>query len=372
MKPRTGAWLPWHLGATRLRVLGSAASAVLATLAALTALLVAACSSPAPPTASGTSPVPTPATTRTSPGTSATAAPSAASAVPTTTALPGLAPGIRLAVKIDNTVASRPRLGLDRAAVVYVEPVEGGLTRVLAVLSSSSAGGLPPEVGPIRSARESDVTLLANYGHIALAYSGGSAYTRSVVDAADLATVSLDTSGVGYRRAGNRTAPDNVIGNTAALLGRVGAVTTSGDPGFRFGPPSAGGAPATTVSTAWPAARMRFDFDAGSHTYLVTTDGQADVDADGARHAAATIVVQHVASHLSQNRDVNGAQTPVVDVVGHGPVTVLRDGRQWSGQWSRPQPGAPTDFTAEGQPIAMAAGPVWVRLVPDGQAVTVS
>ncbi|MDQ6896347.1 MAG: DUF3048 domain-containing protein [Actinomycetota bacterium] len=42
-----------------------------------------------------------------------------------------------LAVKIDDTVGSRSRIGLERAAVVDVEPVEGGLTRVLPMFSSA-------------------------------------------------------------------------------------------------------------------------------------------------------------------------------------------------------------------------------------------
>ena len=95
---------------------------------------------------------------------------------PTPTVSP-LMGGPVLAVKIDNTPSARPRIGLNKADIVYVEPVEGGLTRLLAVFSSR----MPPEVGPVRSARESDVDLLANYGRVALAYSGGSAYTVRVL-----------------------------------------------------------------------------------------------------------------------------------------------------------------------------------------------
>lgn len=61
----------------------------------------------------------------------------------------------------------------------------------------------------------------------------------------------------------------------------------------------------------------------------------------------------------------------MVDVVGQGAATVLRDGHGWAGQWSRPSPGAPTSFNANGQPVAMADGPVWVLLVPEGQPVSV-
>jgi len=52
-------------------------------------------------------------------------------------------------------------------------------------------------------------------------------------------------------------------------------------------------------------------------------------------------------------------------------VTVLRDGQAWSGQWSRPTAAAPTSFSANGAAIAMAPGPVWVLLVPQGQPVAI-
>ena len=332
------------------------------------ALLLAACSSPpaseAGPTTAAVAPTPA-----TSSSTTSTTAPPA----PTTPALPGLPGGTVLAVKIDNTAGARPRLGVERAAVVYVEPVEGGLTRLLAVFSTG-AGDLPAEVGPIRSARESDVALLASWGRVALAFSGGSAFTRGVVDQANLASIPYDASTQGYRRAGDRRAPYNVIGNTQALLVRAGTGPTTSDPGFRFGPAGPGGTPGPSVTTAWPASRVTFTWDAPSGRYLLTTDGRPDVAAGGARVGAATVVVQEVPARLSENRDVNGAQTPVVDVIGHGPVTVLRDGQVWRGDWSRPDLGSPTGYTVggqSGQPIPMASGPVWVLLVPAGQAVAV-
>src|SRR5690242_6576066 len=41
-----------------------------------------------------------------------------------------------LAVKIDNVAPARPATGLTSADVVYVEPVEGGLSRILAIFAS--------------------------------------------------------------------------------------------------------------------------------------------------------------------------------------------------------------------------------------------
>ena len=54
-----------------------------------------------------------------------------------------------LAVKIDNIALARPQTGLTDADIVYVLPVEGGLSRFMAVFSSH----FPPVIGPVRSAR---------------------------------------------------------------------------------------------------------------------------------------------------------------------------------------------------------------------------
>ena len=83
------------------------------------------------------------------------------------TGLPGIN-GPVLFVKIDDTKAAHPQIGLDSADVVYIEQVEGGLTRIAAVFSNK----LPAEIGPVRSARISDIDLMANYGRVGMAFSG--------------------------------------------------------------------------------------------------------------------------------------------------------------------------------------------------------
>src|SRR5215207_11116288 len=69
------------------------------------------------------------------------------------TGLPLPALGQVLVVKVDNTRSARPQAGVYSADVVYVEEVEGGVTRLAAVFSST----FPPSVGPIRSARTTDI-----------------------------------------------------------------------------------------------------------------------------------------------------------------------------------------------------------------------
>lgn len=73
-----------------------------------------------------------------------------------------------LAVKIDNLVDARPQTGLSHADIVYVLPVEGGLSRLMAVFSSA----FPAVIGPVRSARLEDLEVLRQFGRPAFAYSG--------------------------------------------------------------------------------------------------------------------------------------------------------------------------------------------------------
>jgi len=89
-----------------------------------------------------------------------------------------------LAVKIDDTAQAHPQIGLSQADVIYIEQVEGGLTRLATIFSTPER--LPPLIGPVRSARISDIDILAQYGHVAFAFSGAQTKLFPVINAANL------------------------------------------------------------------------------------------------------------------------------------------------------------------------------------------
>ena len=62
-------------------------------------------------------------------------------------------------VKVENSPESRPQSGLDQADVVYETLTEGGITRFNAIFHSNAC----EVVGPVRSARLSDVYLMPQY-----------------------------------------------------------------------------------------------------------------------------------------------------------------------------------------------------------------
>ncbi|WP_310738021.1 DUF3048 domain-containing protein [Microbispora sp. H10949] len=265
-----------------------------------------------------------------------------------------------LAVKIENTHAGKPQIGLRSADVVYVEQVEGGLTRLMAIFSSK----LPSQVGPVRSARISDLHILPMFGKPALAYSGVQTKMIPFVQKASLFDVSDSRAPGAYVRAPGRVAPYNLVGSPRKLLAKAPQASKAKDIGFVFSDePPAGGTPQKTVNVRYPAARFAFTWSEAQKRWLVTQDGEKDMAAEGGQQGAPTIVVQWVKTDRSEFHDFTGSYTPLVHTVGKGTGVVLRDGQAYRVKWSRASEKEGTVYTmADGKPMPFARGQVWVVL----------
>jgi hypothetical protein len=261
-------------------------------------------------------------------------------------------------VKIDNFGLARPQTGLTHADIVYVLPVEGGLSRFLAVFSSD----YPPVIGPVRSAREADLELLRQFGRPAFAYSGATAallpYIHRTARIVDL----YDGITSGYYRDNSRTAPYNLYAHTRQLLRQAPQASKARDIGFRFGPPPPGGKAARSASVSYPAASFRFTWSAAKSRWLVSMDGSRAVATDGGRLSPATVVIQYTTVRTSRFLEY-GKPPPYAESTGSGTALVLRDGKAWTTHWSRPEANGGTTFTtASGQRMTFAPGQVWVVL----------
>jgi len=262
-----------------------------------------------------------------------------------------------LAVKIDNVAPARPQTGTTAADLVYVEPVEGGLTRLLAVFQSR----IPPVAGPVRSARETDLQLLAGLGAPALAFSGEAPELRPLLATAPVVDASASAMPAAYYRERDRPPPHNVYTRTAALS----AGGPPRDIGFQFGALPAGGRATANITARFPSVSISAEWVAAERRWVFGVDGAPLLAAEGGRPGAATVVLQQVVVRDTAIRDAAGAPSPFAESVGAGPAVVLRDGQAFDGTWSRPSPDAPTTFTRpDGAPLTFAPGPVWVLLLP--------
>ncbi|MGO8960108.1 MAG: DUF3048 domain-containing protein [Streptosporangiaceae bacterium] len=263
-----------------------------------------------------------------------------------------------LAVKIDNIVYARPQTGLTAADIVYVLPVEGGLTRFLVIFSSH----FPPVIGPVRSARRDDLQLLGQFGRPAFAFSGAQGQLLPVVEHARIVNLYAGVAR-GYYRDYSRIAPYNLFASTRVLLAQSKRASKARNIGFKFGAPPAGGRVTKSATVTYPAAKFVFTWSAASHRWLVSMDGVPAKTSAGRRFAPVTVVIQHTIVRKSLYLEY-GYPPPYAETIGRGTAVVLRNGKAYNVRWSRRNWNGGTTFTtASGHPMIFAPGQVWILLV---------
>ncbi len=261
-----------------------------------------------------------------------------------------------LAVKIDNIVYARPQTGLTHADIIYLFPVEGGLSRFLAVFSSH----FPPVIGPVRSARAEDLQLLRQFGRPAFAWSGAQPHLVPVVEHARIVDLYAGLAR-GYFRGTNRIAPYNLYANTAQLLAQARGASIAHDIGFRFGPAPAGGKPTTSFRVTYPAASIAFRWTPSQHRWRVWMDGSPARSTEDGQLGGPTVVIQYTRVVKSERFLEHGSPPPYAESSGSGTALVLRDGRAYRVHWSRPAQNGGTTYTLpNGQRMTFAPGQVWV------------
>jgi len=330
--------------------------------AAAAAVALAACSGGSG-SKSSAPPSPTVSTT-TTPSTSA--APQAAAVDPLTGGKPSTNKVV--AVKIDDTANGRPQVGIDKADIVYIEQVEGGLTRLLAVFNST----LPTTVEAVRSTRAGDPEVLGQYGPIAYVASGGSHNPLAVLDHSNLNSDINDRGGPGFQRDPNRPAPYNLKANLSQIAKVVKSVPAR-NVGFTWSssvpnsPVGSGSIVRTTVGNT----AVAFNWNQKLQRYVRIINGAVQKTANGTTIATPNVIVQFCSVTVyTKDRDVLGNPNYYTHTVGKGKVVVFRDGKAILGNWSRPKLSSPTSFTdRQGKAIPLTPGGAWVVLVANGTAL---
>ncbi|HSL67556.1 MAG TPA: DUF3048 domain-containing protein, partial [Actinomycetota bacterium] len=130
-----------------------------------------------------------------------------------------------LAIKVENIAEARPQAGLDRADIVYEEPVEGGITRFVVVFHCGDAR----RVGPVRSVRVVDADILVQFGRPLFGFAGGVPPAVRRVSRAGIQDLNYNVAVDAYTRDPNRSAPHDLYTSTRALY-RAGEDTGVPEP----------------------------------------------------------------------------------------------------------------------------------------------
>ena len=281
-----------------------------------------------------------------------------------------------IAVKLSNAPAdyTRPQAGLNDTDIIFEHWTEGAVTRFTALFY----GTVPPNVGPVRSARLIDLELPAMYDAM-LAFSGASVGVNQRLNASDFSDRLLRAAEPGFYRTGDtskafehtlyirmdqlwQAVADKGL-NTAPTFGTYNAFSEVAPEG---------GSPAGNIFIDYKTEKVEWVWDAEIGKFRRWMDFEEHVDANTEEQVTAANVVFLTPYHVNDaniceqiNNGVCAALSIEIQLWGSGPAVVFRDGQRFDVTWHREGRNDQLTFTdAAGNPFPLQIGNTWVQLVP--------
>ena len=282
-----------------------------------------------------------------------------------------------LAFKIDNNINARPQSGIQESDAIFEILVEGGMTRFLAFFYDKVSTYL----GPIRSARPTDPTIVRPYGGI-LVVSGATAGLLPQIRELEVPVLTEQSAPAMFRTA-DRSAPHNLYADTELVRKVVD------EKGMTFNPPPSSIYTFGNNQDNWNSGSARViikysDFTTivwkldGSQYSRFIIDGYSDKKDEAAAHnfitrdgyqdilKTETIVVIQGPIYIDE-----ATTLPSVLTVGVGPVFIFNNGRYIEGTWRRTDIDQPFElFDINQEEIYVPPSTQWVHILPLSGEVT--
>lgn len=276
-----------------------------------------------------------------------------------------------LSIKIENSPNARPQTGLNSADLIYESITEGGITRFNCIFHSTP----PKTVGPVRSARLSDLWIVPQYDGIFF-FSGASTSVNRAVNRARITNLSQD-NGIAfpYWRSSQRSAPHNLMLDTqkayAEAKKRKVPVTARLEP-LQFDRRSITATPViTAIEIPFSQAnRVRWEYDESRKKYLRWNNSAAHKDAATGKQVEADNVVVMWVKYKPISHDKVGSTTYDVNLGGSGRVSIFRAGQRFDGTWTAGRDAPPRFKDAQGKPIKLSVGRTWFQVIPLDGTIT--
>lgn len=281
-----------------------------------------------------------------------------------------------VAIKVSDVRSAHPQWGVDRADIVFVEPIGVSYTRLAAVFHSD----LPDTVGPVRSIRPMDAPLLGPLAPVFGNTMGAQwvmDYVDSEADLDDLGTLRVRGSDA-YFTDPQRPEPDHVFARPTELL-ELSTFTDPPEPYFTYradadaGSAASASGPGQRVDVPYgPEWNVSWTYDQAAGQYLRSQPWGSHTTADGVQVAAVNVVVLNVESQVGKLGSGGGAPVPILELVdSSGPLVALSGGQSVTGTWSKGGVNDPFEFrTDAGEELRLAPGNTWVELPGASAAVT--
>ena len=271
-----------------------------------------------------------------------------------------------LTIKIENTPDAMPQFGIDQADVLYEEIVNGGITRLAAIFNSNA----PVKVGPVRSVRPTDQSIVWPIGGI-FAYSGGAPYAVQSIEQAPVKLIDESNAGAAMFRDFARQAPHNLYAVAPSLFA-VGGTPTPPPRLFTYRAASTPvvGAKVASFVVQFPSIYpVTWRWNASTQSWDRNLFGRPVITGTNVQVSPKNVIVMWI-------NYVNGVGTfaSYANLQGSGTAAIFTDGRELRGTWSRGPSKADiiTYQTSTGHKIALTPGQTWVELLDVGANVNVT
>ncbi len=278
--------------------------------------------------------------------------------------------------KIDNTASANPQHGVNKADLVVEELVEGGLTRLAAFYYSNT----PDRVGPVRSARATDIGI-ASPVNAELVASGGAPKTNKRIKAAGIKFHSEDAGAKGFSSDPAKSRPYNRTINVQTLLKGRNATKIPG-PYFTWASKKSASkksaskkSDSSAAPSAEPATKPKkatsaaVRFSRSSTTQWSFKDGKwsRTNGISDKEFKADTMVVLFSKVGDAGYRDPAGNSVPETVFDGSGAMFLFHGDTVTEGTWEKK--GLDSIITMKdksGASVKVEPGNVWIELVPKG------
>jgi hypothetical protein len=265
------------------------------------------------------------------------------------------------AVMVDNSQDAWPLSGIEDSFLVYEAPVEGNITRLMAMFSDEQD---IREIGPVRSARPYyvDIALGLNalYSHV-----GGSPEALSLIDERGLFDLNEFRNGGLFWRSRTRFAPHNVYTETSRLVEGwdkvIGEYQKFEHLKFKDDDMSLERSDAHEVDVVFNGYGydVKWVYDPEENVYVRFQDGR-----EYKLRSGKGVAVKNVAILKTETSVIDDIGRQKITVVGVGDAVVLIDGDIVHGSWVKE---SRTDrlkfYDEDGDEIVWNVGKSWVQIV---------
>lgn len=277
-----------------------------------------------------------------------------------------------VAVMIDNKQEAWPQAGLSYAWLVFEAPVEGGITRFLAIFTTDKE---IKKIGPVRSIRPYYIDWAKEFGAI-MAHIGGSPEALGIIATdADLMKRNIDGDGSYFWRATDRIAPHNAYTSSKLLDDARNKKLKNQDLQFNSWEfknddflSERGDSKTLTVKFANdPLYNAAWEYDKEKNEYRRKIGNDYAKDEDGR-----IILAKNIAVLATDIEIIDEVSRRRITTIGNGDALIFQDGKKIEAKWEKKDRDSRLYFfDLNGKPIQFNRGTTWVEVTGDlGQVIS--